>query len=205
MPEPQRRSSERREAEAQPQTALEVSRSGFGTEASTSEAESSESPLIRRPRRSIMIEEATEEEMVSRRQPKVKDLSLLAFDGSGSTRRIPQCTPPPVADRARTPPPHPASRQQFGGATVEKAAKLEKRPRTEPVVEVAPGPIVVSPLRPASWRPSLLVGPGRPVSVEDQVHGNPLVMAALAIACSLPKDKARHREQDDAALAGASM
>ncbi|RWR97992.1 hypothetical protein CKAN_02747500 [Cinnamomum micranthum f. kanehirae] len=86
----------------------------------------------------------------------------------------------------------------------------EKRPRTEGPAEKssgrgteqASGVSLAAPREgPAIWRPSLLLGPGRPITVDDRLHGNPSVAATFAAACALPQDIEKLQRMEDGALA----
>lgn len=110
-----------------------------GAEASTSEAESSESSLIRRPRRPIVIEEASEEEMSPHRRPTIKDLSALAF--GGLSQASPAQAQALAADRAPSPPLIQEGEQQPVAIMDMGGSRAEKRPRTEAPANEVPEPI----------------------------------------------------------------
>ncbi|RWR77827.1 hypothetical protein CKAN_00633100 [Cinnamomum micranthum f. kanehirae] len=101
--------------------------------------------------------------------------------------------------RPRSEGPGSVDRQRPADETRKKAP--ERRPRAESSVEQGAGQdSALQLVVPALWRPTLQLGPGRPVTVEDRLHGNPLAAAAFANACALPLDKQRLQGIDDATL-----
>lgn len=106
-------------------------------------------------------------------------------------------------------PEKPSSSRRERPAGEEGEGAPEKRPRTEGHVERSSGrgteqsPGVSLAVRegPAIWRPSLQLGPGRPITVDDRLHGNPSVAATFAAACALPQDIERLQQMEDGALA----
>ncbi|RWR88140.1 hypothetical protein CKAN_01712800 [Cinnamomum micranthum f. kanehirae] len=107
-------------------------------------------------------------------------------------------------------PEKPSSSRRERPAGEEREGAPEKRPRTEGPAEKssgrgteqASGVSLAAPREgPAIWRPSLLLGPGRPITVDDRLHGNPSVAATFAAACALPQDIEKLQRMEDGALA----
>ncbi|RWR97703.1 hypothetical protein CKAN_02715400 [Cinnamomum micranthum f. kanehirae] len=140
--------------------------------------------------------------------------------GQGSASALPSVGPP-VRERPAEIPKEksradkgprlekPSSSRRERPAGDEREGAPEKRPRTEGPAEKAPGrnteqapgaSSAVPREGPAIWRPSLLLGPGRPVTVDDRLHGNPAVAATFAGACALPQDIERLQRMEDGTL-----
>lgn len=96
--------------------------------------------------------------------------------------------------------------------TTREEAPPEKRPRIEAsssssllALQSSSTTAASQPIWPAPWRPNLQVELGRPLTVEDRIAGDALVIAAVGRACALPRHMQRLREFDDVTLAVSLM